>query len=90
MRWSGVRCAEIFFGRGGKFCGATLAAEVERLAIVDGLRCGAVGVNRHPADGIFFDSLHVFLHFVRLAEGLDSSVWYKTLEEIDSRDFRQA
>ena len=70
---------EIFFGRSGKSCGATLAAEVEGLAVVDGLRYGAVGVNRHPTDGVFFDSFYVLLHFARLAEGLDSSVAYKTL-----------
>jgi hypothetical protein len=53
------------------------------------LRCGAAWVNRHPADGVFFDSVYVFLHFVRLAGELDSSVWYKTLEQVDSRDFPQ-
>jgi hypothetical protein len=80
MRWSGVRCAEIFFGRSGKFRGATSAAEVESLAVMDGLRRGPVRVNRHPADRVFFDNFYMLLHFATLAEALDSRVWYKTLE----------
>jgi hypothetical protein len=77
-------------GRSGKFCGATLAAEVESLGVMYGLRCGTVRVNRHPTDGVFFGSFYMLLHFARLAEGLDSRVSYKTLERVDSRDFWQA
>ena len=88
MRWGGIRCVEIFFGRSGKSCSATLAAEVENLAVVNGLRYGAVGVNRHPADGISFGGSYVLLHFVRHAEGFDSSVGYKTLVLVESPHFK--
>jgi hypothetical protein len=84
MRWSGVRLVEIFCGGGGEFCGAALAAEIKGFPVVEGLRCGTVGVDRHPADRVFFGCFYVLLHFVGLAEGLDSRVWYRTLEQVGS------
>lgn len=57
---------------------------------MDGLRRGAVGINRHSTDGIFFDSFYVLLHFARLAEVLDSTRRYRTLERVSSGNLAQS
>ena len=82
--------AQIFFRRGGKFCGATLAAEIKSFAVMDRLRGRPVGVNRHSADWIFFRRLYVFLHFAGHVEELDSGLRYKTLERVESQFLKLA
>jgi hypothetical protein len=57
---------------------------------MDGLRRGAVGINRHSTDGIFFGSFYVFFHFARLAEVLDSTHRYRTLERVSTGNLAQA